>query len=282
MENNTFDGFSFPGNDDFNMGGQTEQSSAPATEAPKSFPVKMLAIAGAAIAALVAIILLFTTLFGNSYKTPIKDIEKLLNTQSLDKIIDRAPTLLNGFGESEVKKALKILKKSDAYKDNIEDAEEMFDEAIENIKDEIGKNYKVKIKIDDKEKIDKDDLKDYKDMLKEYASEALDMVKEIDDDMIEEMADEIGISEKNAEKLIDLAEKVLKKAKSAKISAGYELDLIVTVSGKELDEPEELELTVNVLKVDGRWILDPTSLMDDVMGMGMGMGSLMGMGGLGF
>jgi hypothetical protein len=275
MENNTFDEFSVSGNDDFFMGSQPEQSSAPVSEAPKTFPVKMLAMAGAAIAALIAIIVLLCSM-GNSYKTPIKDVEKLLNTKSFNKIIDRVPTLLNGFGESEAKKALKILKKSDIYKDNIEDIEEQYDELMEMVEDEIGKNYKIKIKIDDKEKMDKDDVKEFKEMLKEAASEGLDAVKEIDNDMLEELADEAGMSEKEAKKLKELATKVLKKAKSAKVTAGYELDLVVKITGKELDEPEEMDLTVCVYKVDGRWILDPTSLL------GGGMGALMGMGGLGF
>lgn len=275
MENNTFDDFSVSGNDDFFMGSQPEQSSAPVSEAPKTFPVKMLAMAGAAIAALIAIIVLLCSM-GNSYKTPIKDVEKLLNTKSFNKIIDRVPTLLNGFGESEAKKALKILKKSDIYKDNIEDIEEQYDELMEMVEDEIGKNYKIKIKIDDKEKMDKDDVKEFKEMLKEAASEGLDAVKEIDNDMLEELADEAGMSEKEAKKLKELATKVLKKAKSAKVTAGYELDLVVKITGKELDEPEEMDLTVCVYKVDGRWILDPTSLL------GGGMGALMDMGDLGF
>lgn len=281
MENNTFDDFSVSGNDDFFMGSQPEQSSAPVSEAPKTFPVKMLAMAGAAIAALIAIIVLLCSM-GNSYKTPIKDVEKLLNTKSFNKIIDRVPTLLNGFGESEAKKALKILKKSDIYKDNIEDIEEQYDELMEMVEDEIGKNYKIKIKIDDKEKMDKDDVKEFKEMLKEAASEGLDAVKEIDNDMLEELADEAGMSEKEAKKLKELATKVLKKAKSAKVTAGYELDLVVKITGKELDEPEEMDLTVCVYKVDGRWILDPTSLLGGGMGALMGMGSQMDMGDLGF
>ena len=36
--------------------------------------------------------------------------------------------------------------------------------------------------------------------------------------------------------------------------AGYELTVTVTLSGSELDEPEEDEITMTVYKVNGRWV----------------------------
>ena len=111
MEDNNFDVFSAPASEDFQFQPAetpVEQNDAAPVGGAKAFPVKLLALAGAAIVAVVLIIVLLSS-FGNSYKTPIKTAEKLLNTKSLSKIIDKAPTLLNGFGESEAKKVLKTL-----------------------------------------------------------------------------------------------------------------------------------------------------------------------------
>ena len=208
---------------------------------------------------------------GNSYKTPIEDIESLINMKnpSVSKLIDKAPSLLNGFGEKEVKQILKIAKKSDAYKDAIDEADEAFEEYMEMLEDNVGKNYKVKIKIDDKDKLDKDECEEFEDQLKELGEMGLEALEEIDDDSIEEGADELGLSESQLKSAMKQAEKLLKKCEKAKVSAGYELELVISVDGKELDDPEELELSVKVFKVSGRWILNPMSILDQFGGLGM-------------
>ena len=241
-------------------------------EKAKALPKKIWIIAGAAVVAIIAVIIVLSML-GNTYKTPIQAAEKLLNANSVEKIIDGVPSVLNGFGESEAKKAIKILKKSDQYKDIIEDAEDAYKEAIEGMKDEYGDNYKIKIKIEDKEELEKEDVKAFRDQLREIG----DMGKQLNDmdsDDYEDMADAIGISKSQAKDLIKIAKDFAKDCKSADVKAGYELNLILSMNGSELDEPEETEMTVRVFKVDGRWVPDVFSLVED-MGMGM-IGGLMG------
>ena len=231
----------------------------------KAIPRKVWIFAGAGVLALIAVIVALS-LLGNTYKTPIQAAEKLLNTKSVTKIIDNAPSVLNGFGESEAKKIINILKKSDQYDDAIEDAEDAYAEMIETMQDEYGKNYKISIKIDNKEKLEKEDLKDFRDQLRNVA----DMGEELDEmgtDEYEDMADSLGISKSQAKDLTKAAESFCKKCKSAKVTAGYELDLIVPLNGSELDEPEEQEMTVRVFKVDGKWVPDVFSLVSD-MGLG--------------
>lgn len=261
MENNTFENYSAPEANDF-------QDTFTANEQPaktgniinkiKAMPKQMLIKIGAAVAALILVIVLLCTM-GNNFKTPIKAMEKLQNSKSYSKVLKMGPKMLNGYGESEAKKALKIFKKSDVYKDNIDDEKDDFKESIEFLEDELGKNYKFKYKVDGKDKLDKDDLKDYKDSVKSSANYYLERLNEAD---AEDLADELGISKAKAKKLIKLGKKFFKDAKSAKVSAGYEVDITYIVKGKELDEPKETTQTVYVYKVNGKWTLDFDTLMN--------------------
>lgn len=259
MENNTFENYSAPevenSQDTFAANDQAAKTGIVAKI--KAMPKQMLIKIGAAAAALILIIVLLCTMT-NNYKTPIKAMEKLSNSKSYTKVLKSGPKMLNGYGESEAKKALKIFKKSDVYKDNIDDEKEDFKDSIDFLKDEYGKNYKIQYKVDSKDKLDKDDLKDYKDEVKSTANYYLEMLNEAD---AEDLADELGVSKAQAKKLIKLAKKFFKDAKSAKVSAGYEVDLTYKVKGKELDEPIERTVSVYVLKVNGKWTLDFDTLM---------------------
>lgn len=169
----------------------------------KSVPKKIWIMAGAGILALLVVIVVLS-LQGNTYKTPIAAAEKLLNMKSFGKLIDNAPSVLNGFGESEADKIIKILKKSDQYQDIKEDAEDAVDDLVEMLKDEYGSNYKIKIKIEDKEKLEKEDVKEFRDQLRSIA----DMTKELDEldsDDYEDMADGLGISKSQAKEVIKTA-----------------------------------------------------------------------------
>lgn len=241
----------------------------------KAVPRKIWIMAGAGIA-LIAAVILVLSLLGNTYKTPVQTTEKLLNTalngKSVEKIIDRAPSILNGFGESEAKKLIKIIKKSDQYKDAIEDANDAYSELKERLEDECGKNCKIKIKIEDKEELEKEDVREFRDQLRKIGE----MGKELDDiktDDYEDMAEDTGLSKPQVKDMVKIAKSFCKDCKSAKVSAGYELSLVITLTGSELDEPEETDMTLRVFKVDGRWVPDVFSLVGD---LGGGIGNLLG------
>ena len=227
----------------------------------KKIPAKLWIILGAGIATL-AIIIAILLMAGNTYKTPLQTAEKLLNMKSVEKIVDKAPSLLNGFGTSEAKSILKIIKKSDTYKDTMEDAEDYFDDAIDTLKDEYGNNYKIKIKVEDKEKLDRDDVREFRDQLRDIG-EYRDDLKDLESDDFEDIADELGISKSKVKDMVKEAEDFCKRCKSAKVSKGYELSIVVSIDGSEADDPEELDLNICVYKVDGRWVLDVLSLVEN-------------------
>lgn len=228
----------------------------------KSLPKYVWGIVAGGVVALIALVVVLS-LLGNSYKTPIQKAEKLLNAKSLSKIVDKAPSILNGFCETEAKNILKIIKKSDDYADAMEDAEDEFADIIESVQDECGKNYKIALNVEEKEELERADVRAFRDELRDIAEYAEDL-DEMDSDDYEDMADEMGITKSQAKDLVKQLEKACKKCKTASVTAGYKLSVVVSVSGSEMDEPEETELTVNVFKVDGRWVPDVFSLMDEI------------------
>ena len=233
---------------------------APAEE-PAKTPIqkilenkKLLVIAGAAVVAVIALILIISLFKGpNKYTTPL-DLEMDLENAKTYKAYEKAQlNLSNGLAESEAKDLLKIMKKADDYDED--DMKDMIEEMVEGYEDEYGKNYKFYYEIEDKDKIDKDDLKDIEDELQDNARDMYDEIKDTDVDDLEEYFEEMGLKKSDAKKVKSIMEDFYKGLKKAKISAGYELEVTYLVKGSELDEPEELYTeTIEVYKVNGRWV----------------------------
>ena len=226
----------------------------------KKIPKKMLIILGGAFVALAALIILLTSM-GNNFKTPLKDLQKYYNTKNAKQAAAYDPKLMNGFCEKEAQQLLKIMKKTDDWDDQVDYMEEL----IEDRKDEYGKNYKYKFKLEDKEKIDRDDYKDFQESMNEAGEELLDELKDMDSDDIEEMAEALDISKAQARKMVNIMKKIAKKMKNAKVTGGYELEYVRILTGKELDEPEEYEGSMVVYKINGRWI--SVSALYSILGM---------------
>ena len=124
----------------------------------KAVPMKLWIIIGGAAAALI-VTLIVIGMLGNTYKTPINAAEKVLNSKSVNQIVKRAPAVLNGYGESEARTLLKIAKKTELYKDNADEIEDAFDKVIELLEENVGRNYKINLKVTDKDELDEKDLK---------------------------------------------------------------------------------------------------------------------------
>lgn len=246
MENNTFEN-----QVQQEKSVQEAPAATEAVEKAKKFPVKLVAILGVAVVAIIAVILLIGAL-SNTYKAPIKNEVKLLNTKSYAQYEKLSIAQFNGLCESEMKAIYKLRQKSDDY-DKSEEKEDFKDE-IEDMKDEYGNNYKYSIKIEDKEKIDRDELKDLQEDLRDRGEAILDELKDLESEDIEDMADEAGISKAQCKKMIKKMKSIAKTLKKAKISAGYDLDITTILRGSELDERQESEDTCTVYKINGRWV----------------------------
>lgn len=237
-------------------------------DALKVNPKKMAIICGSV---LLAVIIVVSSLFiginaaTNNYKTPIKIMEKYANSKKYYSQTDLSLDLLNGFCEKETKKLYSLLEDSEDYQDSLEDGKDDFEDRIDALKDEYGKNYKYRYSIIDKEKLDKDELKEIRDSLRNTADSLEDTIEETEDfdsDDWEDYADDMGFdgNKSKAKSAISILKSMRKKYKSAKVTAGYRLTIVQKITGSELDEPEEREYEIVVYKVDGRWTTKNISL----------------------
>ena len=249
---------------------ETENEVTVPTEAPVEAPVeevaqspiqkilankKLLSYAAVAVVAVVAIILVIS-LFAkgpNKYTTPL-DLQMDLKNAKTYKAYEKAQlSQTNGLADDEMEDLMKIMKKSDEY--DVDDMKDDIEDMVEDYKDEYGKNYKFYYEIEDKDKLDKDDLKDAEDDLQDNARDMYDEIKDTDVDELEDMMEMLGLKKSDAKKIKSIMESYYKGLKKAKISAGYELEVTFYVDGKELEEPEKLyERTITVYKVNGRWV----------------------------
>ena len=218
--------------------------------------IAIILVALALVAVLV--IVLINVIFGSSKNDPIKYMEKYDNAKEVD-MIKLVSEAYNGVDGGNMAKILKIMAKSDDFKEFIEDFEEGWVEDYEDKVDEFGKNFKISYKNDKEmeEKLDRDELQDYKASIKLMGDDILDMVdefKEMDKDEQKDVAEDMGLSYSDLKDMVEYMEALGRELKSATVDEGYELEVIKTTTGKELDEPEEDEVDIIVLKVNGRWI----------------------------
>jgi len=130
-----------------------------------------------AIAAVAAVVLIAggSMVSSSAYKTPIKYYFEAIEKESGKK-------LQKAYGKSLVSAMDDYFEDNDYYEDGeYDDIDEMFDEMAESLNDmyryEYGKNFKISYKITSKDKLDKSDLKDYRDSLKDSFDKRMKVTK---------------------------------------------------------------------------------------------------------
>lgn len=237
---------------------QTAETSKNEAAAPKKNINPIVIGAAAAVAILVIIIIAIAS--SSSYKTPVKELVKLINKQSTD-VFAYQELISNPYTVDYNQAAYKIMKKNDDVKEELEDAKE-------NIKDFYDDIKGFKVSSCDFVKADKmkgSELRDiqrssfsndfYKDLLEEF--------DEMDKGDYEDMADALDISVSDAKKLVKEAKKVFKALIKAEVKDGYEVTLRFygKYDGDE-DKTEKIE-DVKVIKVNGTWyIYDASKLFN--------------------
>lgn len=215
----------------------------------KAVPAKIWAMIGGGIAAIVVAIVLISILT-NTYKTPIKLMQAVQNNKSAATYYTKQINQTNGLCTKELKDIVSVIKKTDDYEDMMDEIKE----SIEESKEEYGNNFKYKYKIVDKEKIDKDDLKETQKTLRSQGKSMYSEYNDLDSDDYEDLADELEITKSQAKKFATAAKGIGKTLKGAKVTAGYELTVEITLTGSEVEEETSYERTVYVYKVNGRWV----------------------------
>jgi tetratricopeptide (TPR) repeat protein len=216
----------------------------------KAIPKKLWIAAGAAVGVIIALIVVLSILT-NTKTTPIKLMEKTENSKKAAAYLKNQANELNGFCEREYKQIQKIQKKADNYDKTLE----FYDSLIEKMQDDYGKNYKIKYKVTEKEAVDKEDYREFRDELRDYGKNLLERLEDYESEDYKEMADNLGITKEQAKKMVKIQKEIAKKLKKVKITKAYELTLTQTITGSELDEPKVTEdIKITVYKINGRWV----------------------------
>lgn len=233
----------------------TEASAAMQQENPKKkFNSSVI---GLAVIVIFAVLFLKSCFFGSSYKTPLDDMLKIINKKqtNIDKIADVVvPAMLSDTYEE----VIDLLKSNKEYKkdfkklydktlpDAIEDTYDQFYDSMENI---YGKNIKVSYKIEDKEKLDKDERKAIASAYSSFAQLSSGIT-----DCIEALENCTEFKEKELKKLVKQVEALEKKLDKFKVSSGYVLDVEFTIKGKKDKNTQNIDIVV--IKADGDWMID--------------------------
>lgn len=209
----------------------------------------------------VAVVVLIVAIFGiryatNNYMTPVRNLEKLMNQSNvnMDKLVLKS---FKSLGAENSKSLLKALSKSDGFQVWMELTEEGFEMERESSLDTYGENYKISYKLEDKSELKKSELRDYKKDLRsmcECAEDLVESTRNYDSYDWEDLADELELTKSQTKNLVAELKVLVEEVSHLDVTAGYELELVTTITGDELDEPEEGSETIWVLKVNGKWI----------------------------
>ena len=196
------------------------------------------------------------SMFTNNYYTPIKLMEKYANAEEY-RIENKQRDYSNGLAQKEWKKIRAILQKSDSYVDAIEEYEEEVIESYEAGLDAYGDDFVISYAEKGKSELSKSELRDYRSDLQDYVDmyeELVEETEEYDSSDWGELADEFDLTKADTRELIEQFEKLVDQMGRIEVSEGYEVELERTITGSLLEEPEIEEVTIVVLKVNGRWI----------------------------
>ena len=216
-------------------------------------------IGGIAVGAVVLIALIIVIIMSlGAYKKPINTLVGLVNKKSTN-----VPAYLDcmapSFVSSSYKSLLGTLKGGDAKKELDEAIKDGTDDLWDSFEDEYGKNWKITVEFKDADKLSNKKLDDVKERWEDLAK-LLGKADLDDEDTYEGLADMLDDkydTELNTKQVASILGKLADQMDDVKITAGYEVDVKLTISGK--DGKDSDKMTIYVIKVNGKWIIDPTS-----------------------
>ncbi|MGX8692916.1 MAG: hypothetical protein ACSW8E_04070 [Clostridia bacterium] len=219
---------------------------------------KIAIIAAVVLVAAALIVGLCLLLFNSSSRTtPLKMLEKYANAKEV-KFETYVKDMVGGIEGNNAAKIVKLAAKSDEFKDRLDEISEDAADGYEDKQDEYGKNFRFSYRNDKEveEKLDRDELKDHKNSLKslgeDYAAlgKALGKLKSSE---LKDLAEDLDMDVKDVKTCIECLKAIGQKLKGADVTDGYDLEYLITITGSELDEPEEDDGKLTVLKINGKW-----------------------------
>ena len=236
-----------------------EINAAPVAAAPlkKKFNWKALVVIAVALL-LVAGLVWAVLRLGNGRTSPISLMQKYANAKSIE--IERLyKDMLAGSDGGKASKLVTLMLKSETFQEQLEAVEETLAEQYEDKLDEYGSNYKISYKNDKsvEEELEKEDLKEYRADIKEMGEDFYELGKalgKLKGDDLRDLADDLDMSTADLKALIACLKELGQKYRGAEVSEGWELDALSKITGSELDDPEEDDQELIVLKVNGKWV----------------------------
>lgn len=234
-----------------------EASAAPAVSAaPAPDKNKVIGIVAVAAIAVVLLILVISLLGnGGSYKTPFKDLQKLINKQSTD-IFAYQSAISDPMSAKFTKTAYDIVKSNAEMKESYKDAQEDLKDFYEDIK-----GFKItEIEIKKAEKMKGSELRSIKDQYdKDNFEKILERFDDLDSDDIEDLAENFDISKSQAKKLVKSMKSYYQSLGKAKVQEGYNVQVIVRAKyDGDTDKTDRID--VQVIKINGKWYINNASL----------------------
>ncbi|MBR1472084.1 MAG: zinc ribbon domain-containing protein [Lachnospiraceae bacterium] len=248
------DAYSAPQNDSIPAGASTAPDAAVSKKPKKTMIIGIAAVAAVVVIALILILVLA----GGSYKKPIRNLVGLANKRSQN-VTDYLDCVTPAFVGSSYKSFLGCLKGGDAKKELDKGLGDIFEDTFDDFEDDYGKNWKISIEWRDADKLSSKKLKDIQENWEELADALADLDLD-DEDTWESLADLLDDEYEttlDTKQFAKLAGKLVDQIENAKITAGYEVEIKLTIQGK--DDKDTAKLTLNVIKVNGKWIIDPIS-----------------------
>ena len=230
---------------------------APKVTDPKK-KKKILFIAGAAALGVIAIVIAIIVIISAShaYRKPLNDIISALNSQKSD------VSAFSGYDYyliSDYDSSCRgIFSKSDYYEVWDEDMSDYYQDLYEDLEDRFGKGVKFSIEWEDADPMKKGDIREINDYLEEtFSGDETDWDNE---DSYEDFAERLENIKYGAElnsneikKLHDATVSYIKKFKKIKVTDGYEVDVKITVTGR--DDEKVLKLrNAKLVKMDDTWV----------------------------
>ncbi len=248
-----------------NMGGPNPgmNQGMPPVRAPRAAmdpkkKKKILLIAGACgigvIAIVIAVIVIIS--LSHAYRKPLNNIISALNSQKRD------VSAFSGYDYYQISdldsSCRSIFSKSDYFEVWEEDMSDYYQDLYEDLEDRFGDNVKFSIEWEDADPMKKGDIREINDRLEEIFDG--DETDWDDDDAFEDFADYLENIKYGAEldsseikKLHDATASYIKKYKKVKVTDGYEVDVKITIKGR--DDEKTLKLrNAKIIKMNDDWV----------------------------
>ncbi len=188
----------------------------------------------------------------NTYKTPLNCYIDYMNSRSYS--LDKESAILNGFAEEEYR-FLEICNRMSL--DYLKEVGEDFEDDVEYRESEYGMNYEYSYKIEDKDELNSKELSEFESHLQDFAQVLQAVVEYTDDFDFEdwkEFAESAKLSLLQARLYITAMKNLYRELEDAEVTEGYALEANIIIKGSKLDEPEEQVRTIEVYKINGRWV----------------------------